>query len=375
MSSEPKDIQVIIAGGGPSGAATALSLASRGIKCLVAEAAPTPQFKAGETIPPNALVLFRKLGIAHLLESPQHLHSYGNRFVWGSAIPEDKTFIFTRHPNGWHIERRFFEQQLQEATRKAGACWHSGTRITDCTKEGNSWKVTLRNEAGALQQIDCDFIADASGRPSRIARSMGIRRHRVDNLTGITVCINTTDSNCPLYTFIETQPTGWWYAAPLSGSRIVTTFMTDADLLDPSMLKIEIYMQALQTTDMIRELIANAVITGYSEPAIQAASTSYLQRRHGQSWLAAGDAAISYDPISSYGITSALERGYYAGHAVADTLSGMQDALTAYEWLLCNAFTTYKEMHTHQYQLEKRWACEEFWKRRCASTTPNYSVE
>jgi hypothetical protein len=145
---------------------------------------------------------------------------------------------------------------------------------------------------------------------------------------------------------------------------MITTFMTDTDLLPPALMDIGNYLQALQGTSMINGILAATNITATTPPITLTASTSYLTQRHGESWLAVGDAAFAYDPLSSYGITSALESGYYAGHAIADTLVGTEDALTAYDYLLCEAFTAYKEMHTHQYQLEKRWPEEEFWKRR-----------
>lgn len=363
MSSEAHDTQVVIAGGGPSGAATAISLAARGIDCIVVEAAPEPAFKAGETIPPNALPLFRKLGIADLLQDPQHLHSYGNRFVWGKAAYDDKTFLATQHPNGWHLDRAYFEQQLRAAVTAAGVDLRTGVRISDCIKKENGWKVSL-HDAGAEQQVTCSFVADATGRPARIARYMGEARQRTDNLAGITAAVRTSGLECPQYTFIEAQPGGWWYAAPLSGSRLALTWMTDMDLLDTEMQDTQQFLEKLAGTSIIGTLLDNTAFSFQHDPAILPAATSYLVNRQGDGWLAVGDAAFAYDPISSYGITSALESGYYAGHAIADYLAGEKIALPSYDWLLCSAFNAYKEMYTHQYQLEKRWENEEFWKRR-----------
>ncbi|MGB0176435.1 MAG: hypothetical protein ACPF9D_04660 [Owenweeksia sp.] len=56
-----------------------------------------------------------------------------------------------------------------------------------------------------------------------------------------------------------------------------------------------------------------------------------------------GDAAYAYDPISSFGITSALAGGYYGGHALADTLGGRTDALKVYRYVMENAFNGYLE--------------------------------
>ena len=363
MSFNTNHKQVIIAGGGPSGAATALSLISRGINCLIAEAEPCPKFKAGETIPPLSLPLLQRLKISHLLNDKAHLHCYGNKLIWGDSEPYEKSFLLNTHSHGWHIDRTYFEQQLKLHTIDAGAEWLASYRLTQCKPGNNGWDITLTNTEGQQQYFSCDFIADASGRASRIARSMGIQRNKLDNLTGITMCFHISGGNNPFYTFIESSPHGWWYAAPLSDSRIITTYFTDTDIVDPGMMQTGHHLEAIKNTKMIKGLL-DATIINNTAPATYTASTSWLSRRHDKSWLAVGDAAIAYDPISSYGIISALESGYYAGHAIADTLKGSKDALIAYDWLLNKAFATYKEMYIHQYSLEKRWIEEEFWKRR-----------
>ncbi len=364
MSYDPKGIQVIIAGGGPSGAATALSLAARGIRCTVVEASRGHLFKAGETIPPNAVPLLQKLAITHLLDDPQHLRSYGNRSAWGNNTPHEKSFLSTYHPHGWHIDRTHFEQQLKETVANSGVEWLEGIRIVAQEWQNDHWQLTLQDAGGIKNSITCPFIVDATGRASRIARSTGISRVRTDNLSGITTCFTTTGYQLPFYTFIEAQHNGWWYAAPLTRNRIVSTFMTDADLSDPQMSDIGYYLVKLKETKIIGGMLNDIVITDNTAPVWQPASTTYLPHRYGPSWLAVGDAAFSYDPLSSYGIISALESGYYAGHAIAEHLAGDSDALTAYDWILCNAFTAYKEMYTHQYLLETRWPHETFWKRR-----------
>ncbi len=364
MNSNHKNIQVIIAGGGPAGAATALSLNARGIKCLVIEAEMHPKFKAGETIPPNALPLFRKLGIDQLLHNEKHLISYGNRMFWGSAEYVEKTFLATHHANGWHLDRCFFEQQLKERAINEGIGWMEGTRIVDCTEANGYWTVNVKNETGSYRTLKCNILVEATGKASRIAKSMGLGRHRSDNLTGTTVCLHTNGNNCPNYTFIEACANGWWYVAPLSGNRIILTFMTDADLLDKSMLDYDYFYSEAMNTNMVKEILEGLEITGNTLPINKSASTSNLAVSYGEHWVAVGDAAISYDPLSSYGMTSALESGFYAGHAIADKLEGIEDALLAYDFLLCSAYATYKEMHAHQYQIENRWPDEIFWKRR-----------
>lgn len=355
-------IPVLIAGGGAAGAATALSLAGRGIRCMIVETALRPQMKIGETIPPHITPLLQKLGLMELLQTPAHLPCYGNRFVWGHATPADKTFLFYIHREGWHLDRSSFEAQLHARVTATGTPYLQGWQLSGCTQQNGKWQVTARNAAGEEQYFCCDFIVDATGKRSRVAKMQGVVRHNTDRLTGVSVCYNNC-AEVQQYTYIEAVQQGWWYAAPLSGNRLVVSYMTDADLLSPVMTQPADFLAAAKQTALIGPLLGTASATAVN---IHTAATGYLQERYGHNWLAVGDAALAYDPVSSYGISSALESGYYAGHAIADTLAGNKDALPAYDWLLSQAFTTYNKMHRYQYQLEKRWPQEEFWKRRTA---------
>lgn len=344
---------VLIAGGGPAGMATAMVLASCGVECVIVEPTARLQPKAGETVPPNALPLFAKLGIAEMLNATEHLPCYGNRFIWGGA--GEKSFFSAVSPNGWHLNRMYFEAQLREHTKNLGVYWLSGWRVVNCTDER---EVNLQDKQDDTEIVFCDFLVDATGRAGRIARLLGHQRTRLDQLTGLWCVLDTAEQVKPNYTFIEATPNGWWYAAPLQGKKLSLAFMTDSDLLQMNLL------ENARNTELIKPLLEKIILGEQLQPAVNPASTSYVNKRYGERWLAVGDAAFAYDPISSYGIVSALESGFLAGHAIADHLAGNADALPAYDFLGAKTFDTYLKMHAHQYAQETRWPNERFWKRR-----------
>lgn len=325
--------KVLIAGGGPAGMATAIVLRSRGIDCTIAEQVAVPPIKAGETIPPNAKALFAKLGIDALLNDAAHLPCYGNKFIWGEAGAKD--FFSSVHGHGWHLNRMQFELQLRDHVQRIGVNW-----IDDSWQANNNY----------------DFIVDATGRASRVARSFGIQRKRLDMLTGYWCVLQTAEQVKPFYTYIEATSNGWWYAAPLQDKKLSLAFMTDSDLSHAG------YFETARTLSLIGPLLEKAGVHG--EPVVNPASTSYLTARFGPNWLAVGDAAYAYDPISSYGIASALENGFFAGHAIADHYEGNANALPSYDYLISTSFSNYLNMHAQQYLQETRWRNEPFWQRR-----------
>jgi flavin-dependent dehydrogenase len=361
-------LNVGIIGGGPAGVATALMLQRRGIQCTIIEASATVPAKVGETLPPSALPVLQALGAADLLKDAAHLPCYGNTSLWGSNIVQEKHFIFQTAGNGWHLQRQQFETALIELARQSGVDFIPNTKLMQAVfyEENGCWKLQLKTGEATVNSFNCRFVADAAGRNSKFARSIGIERKHYDTLTGV-VAHFKIDDNKPVsqLTHIEAVENGWWYAAALSNGSVVTAFMTDVKLLSKPMQQISGYWQALQKTDLISTLLP----TDYVPPAAmvlhtQPAGTSALNSIYGRNWLAVGDAAFAYDPISSYGISSALGGGCYAGNAIADHLNGADEALPAYRYITEKAFAAYLPLLQQQYALETRWAGAAFWKER-----------
>ena len=113
-----------------------------------------------------------------------------------------------------------------------------------------------------------------------------------------------------------------------------------------------------------------------SEPEITAANSARLDHMTGDGWIAAGDAAISFDPLSSQGIFNALYSGLKAGRALESHLSGKPSALELYDRHLTSIYDAYFQNCTMFYRYERRWPASTFWKRRWnpACLWPAHSV-
>ena len=94
--------------------------------------------------------------------------------------------------------------------------------------------------------------------------------------------------------------------------------------------------------------------------------TTALPKPYGQNWIAVGDAAYAFDPISSYGITSGIAAGYYGGNALADVITGKENSLEVYHYILETAFQKYLIALEYQYAAEAKWPTALFWKNRLA---------
>ena len=62
------------------------------------------------------------------------------------------------------------------------------------------------------------------------------------------------------------------------------------------------------------------------EPKVVLSNTSILDKVVGQKWLSVGDAAVAYDPVSSYGLLWSLSSSIDAALTVTSDLNGDDDA-------------------------------------------------
>jgi hypothetical protein len=154
-------------------------------------------------------------------------------------------------------------------------------------------------------------------------------------------------------TLVESVEDGWWYTSPLPAGRRIAAFLTDGDLLPTR----EQWPVALQRTRHVSAAVSGGVLRGPLRTS--PAETSHLDRLHGPGWLAVGDAACAWDPLSSQGIVTAILMG---GRA-AEVIAGARDVG---EWE--RDYRTLLREHCAERadfaRVERRWPDSPFWSRR-----------
>ena len=84
----------------------------------------------------------------------------------------------------------------------------------------------------------------------------------------------------------------------------------------------------------------------------------------GRGWVAVGDAAIVFDPLSSHGIAKGVEHGMQAADAILAYLDGDDVALERLSDRFSTEFTDYEQKRIGYYSTERRWPHAPFWHRR-----------
>ena len=232
---------------------------------------------------------------------------------------------------------------MADAAIAQGVDWRWGHRLVAAERDAATACLLLSASRGdsSRERISASFAIDASGRSATLARRFGAKRR-----TATERIARESERAAPFrrpgrgWIAIAARSNGWDYAAEGPGGRAHSLFFGHALLGRPTG--------------------ARAWEAGFS----------ILDRCSGADWVAAGDAAAAFDPLTSQGLPQALASGVAAAHAVRCLLAGDGSAADAYGTAVlrtwCHSLTGAHEV----YASERRWPDSPFWQAACAPNTP-----
>jgi flavin-dependent dehydrogenase len=364
----PRRVDVLVVGGGPAGAAAALGLARARRSVVLVHRPSTRERRVGETLPPVASAILGELGVWDRFLAQRHLPSGGIRSAWGRADLYEQSSAFNPYGSGWHLDRSAFDRMLLEAAEQAGVdVRHNAVLLEIVRSDGGGWLAELRQGDGH-EWLTPQLVIDATGRVSWLPRRQGTPRRAWDRLVGV-VQFLVEDQRPELsepFVLVEATRRGWWYSAPVPERQLVVAYMTDSDLLPRDHSLRGEYWQA-ELARAPHTLRRTGASRRGAAPWVVAAASSKLDCAVGSDWLAVGDAAAAFDPLSSQGLCHALETGLLGGRAADRYLTGDRGALAAYDQQIDEWFRRYLELRTDYYGRERRWLDAPFWRRRAAN--------
>lgn len=149
----------------------------------------------------------------------------------------------------------------------------------------------------------------------------------------------------------------------LPDERLLVAWMSDTDLIRAARVRDpEVWRTRLGMSGPTRERVAGGTPDGPLR--IWGAASQQLTLVQDETWVAAGDAACSWDPLSSAGILKALRTGRLAAFVALDTLDGRPDTARRYASILQREHAAYRETRAWFYRQEARWRDAPFWARR-----------
>jgi flavin-dependent dehydrogenase len=304
VASGQLDTDVIIAGGGPAGAATAIACAQRGLRVRLFERAVFSGHRPGETLNPGIEPLLRQLGLAERFQATVGARHSGIWVSWGGR----KQFqpYGSDHEGAWHgfqVSRTAFDQLLLNYASEQGVEVYQPCAV-DRVQLGQESEVRVLTGAGPFS---ARIIVDATGRASWLSRRLGIARGarspRLIARYGYAAgsCFGRYEAP-----ELVGDSKGWlWTAMVQPGLYHWTYVAADGSRPHPNWVPID-----------LRGLTPVGPSKG--------ADVTWRMAIHPAhpAWFIVGDAACLLDPLSSKGVLRAMMSGIAAGHLIANALDG-----------------------------------------------------
>ena len=356
MLEDNKVIAVI--GAGTSGSAAAIRLRQLGYKVVLIERSNTTALQIGESVPGAIIRMLQTLGfnsMDDLLSGDEFRVCPAVSSSWGDDEWYYKDGFTNPEGGGWQVLRHQFDANLRKQALALGCEWlNASFEQLDESPEG--FTLHLRKLDGSRTAINAKLIVDSSGRNSKIINQLKIEKKSSAEQAAVYSWARVPNDEMQA-SRVKTVKNGWWYTSLLPGDLRVVSFhglLQDirAYQRDPAG-----FLAAFNEAKLLNQ----EILPDHLQSSIQAcdASTSLSTQVFGKNWIAVGDAALSFDPISAQGIFFAL---YSAIRGAEALVSSDQTLLTNYRTQIEQIATTNNAMRMRYYTSELRYMNESYWK-------------
>jgi flavin-dependent dehydrogenase len=281
--------------------------------------------------------------------------------AWGDLELRVRDDLFGVWGPSCIVDRAALEHVLAEVAHDCGAALVLGERLhrIECTASA----VSLTLDSG--RSLAAAFVVDATGRSASVARQLGARLLRSDSLIALQGTLLRTaeaDVQPSRAVVVESAPSGWWYSAAMQDGALAAMYFTDSELLQPTGAD-ALWRAAIAASEHTRNRTRGYDARGAIQ--VRPAGSQRLDRAAGDRWLAVGDAAMAWDPLSSSGLTNAILESGNAALTVEAALAGDRAAACAgYADRVRRSFADYLVTRARIYGSVERAADEAFWQQR-----------
>ncbi|QTD96746.1 tryptophan 7-halogenase [Streptomyces cyanogenus] len=351
---------LVVVGGGPSGATLAALVAKQGHRVLLLEKEKFPRYQIGESLLPSTVHgVCKLLGVAEEVEAAGFVKKLGGTFRWG-ANPDPWTFTFAISPkiagptsHAFQVERMKFDQILLDNARRVGVQVREECSVNSIIDDGD--RVTgLRytDVDGTAHEISATIVADCSGNRSRIHQHTGGKRVYSEFFQNVAL-FGYFEGGKRLPAprngniLCEAFEDGWFWYIPLSDELTSVGAVIARERVDQIQGDSEkALFKFIERSPLIQDMLSEArrVTEGpYGEIRVRK-DYSYCDTAFWKPGMVlAGDAACFVDPVFSSGVHLATYSGLLAARSINSVLSGEVDER--------RSFTEFEKRYRREYGL------------------------
>lgn len=332
---------VLIVGGGPSGATAAMFLIELGIKPVIVESESFPRYHIGESMTGAAGQILRELGLGAEMIRRQYPVKCGVKVYGQSGAGNWFVPVSGRDENGnlfdletWQVRRSDFDQMMLDTAVSRGATLIPGRAMAPITRDGAVKGVRVRAREGADLTIESEVLLDCSGSATWLANWGGITGPKY---TG------AYDKQIAIFSQVRGAIRDDGIARDQRGDNTLIFYQKKYHWawfipIDHEVVSVGVVAPAayfLNKRESRREFLARELHEIHPElrrrmPSIELVEDVHVipnysyqvQNFCGRGFICLGDAHRFVDPIFSFGISTALREAQFAAPVVRAYLEG-----------------------------------------------------
>ncbi len=330
MRAMKSSYDVIVVGGGPSGATTGTLLAQYGHGVLLLERAKFPRHHIGESLMPQSYWTFKRLNFLDKLKGSDFVRKESVQFVSASGKDSAPFYFPDRDPNEWsstwQVSRAKFDEMMLDNARQHGVEVIEQANVREVIFEGERATGVRVTVGGETRDIQAKVVVDATGQAGLISRQLKLRYgdEKLKNAVIYSYWKGAArdegrNSGATLVIALPGKQ-GWFWYIPLEDNITSVGVVAPPDYLyngrgdDAGAILEE---EIANTPGLARRMVnAERVKQIYTT-----ADFSYRSKRAaGDGWVLVGDAFGFLDPLYSSGVLLALKSGEFAADSIHEAL-------------------------------------------------------